>query len=88
MYPIKLAERSHASDVTVSLMGFTHRNRRQPEMEVAVTAVLADVPSQLTARDVFGDCDSCQASNRAGGPPLRPQAVPTAPESLAAAGVI
>ena len=24
-------------------------------MEVAVTAVLADVPSQLTARDVFGD---------------------------------
>ena len=24
-------------------------------MEVAVTAVLADVPGQLTARDVFGD---------------------------------
>ena len=80
MYPIKPAERCQSSDITAHLVGFNHRNRRQPEMEVAVTAVLA--VQQLTARDVFGG----QTSSRAGGPLLRPQAVPTAPESLAAAG--
>ena len=52
-YSIKLAKRCHASDFTARLVAFTHRNRRQAEMEVAVTAVLA--VQQLTARDVFGD---------------------------------
>ena len=47
-------ERGHASDATACLVVFSHRNRRQPEMEVAVTAVLAGVLGQLTARDVFG----------------------------------
>ena len=54
-------------------------------MEVAVTAVLADVLSQLTARDVFGDWrlslgfkpSRRTAPQAAGGPP---------PESLAATG--
>ena len=78
-------ERCHVSDVIARLVVFNHRNRRQTEMEVAVTAVLADVPSQLTARDVFGDWrillgfkpSRRTASQAAGGPP---------PESLADAG--
>ena len=52
---MKLAKRGHSSDVVVRSVVFNHRNRRQPGMEVAVTAVLADVLGQLTARDVFGD---------------------------------
>ncbi len=44
-------------------------------MQVAVSTVLAG--NQLTPWDVFGDCRFWQASNRAGGPFLRPEAVPT-----------
>ena len=55
VYSTKLAERDHSSDITARLVFFNHCNRRQSEMEVAVTVVLADVLSQLTARDVFGD---------------------------------
>ena len=51
-------------------------NRRRPEMEAAVTTVLAD--SRLTAWDVFGDWWFFQASNRAEGPLFRPEAFPTA----------
>ena len=38
---------------STNLVVNNHCNRRQPEMEVTVTAVLAEY--QLTARDVFED---------------------------------
>ncbi len=49
------AEYRHASDGRAIFMAFNHLNQRQSGMEVAVTAVLADVLGQLTARDAFGD---------------------------------
>ena len=67
-----LAKRGHASDVTVRLVFFNHCNRRQSEIEVAVTAVFGDwriLPGFKPSRRT--------ASQAAGGPP---------PESLAAAG--